>query len=786
MSIVNQNTAFILNPLLTANPTYIIVAKLKSENKSLLLVFFFLVFPPLTLLSQLPVGSVISDTTGFESYGLKIPMHIDTLGLYKRPGSFLQKNKLNASVPLASEVSNLRTPKLRKGLLAINKLANSGTVGLGYEYGLLPFLMQSDPPQDNVRLDGSINLSVKNIPVNGSFYYSSTGAVTGLNNYFHVRFDAERYKQELKEKASLEKLKNLASLEKLEEEKRKLLEDIHLMDQPSLHPDIKFRGIPTPDKEVALPDFPEGNVFSGMSVPSLDSIGLITEVKGWGIDSSALKKEKLLGRLELLEGEISRLEKYRSMNVDSLFEKKDVAQELLPEGMPGFFPYLKKLEIGMCYPSHSYFLASGIPLRGVNVEYQKDQFFIAAAHGKTVNNLYLTNDLIQNNLDKIRNLYNFFDFANVEDGRKITMIKGGYGKPEETHFYGGILYGLGKVSYADDVTSSDKEINCVVELDGKWKLGEEHALSLIYGRSAIQVTHVNFGDDGRVFNELFNPRERTHAALLKYEGKMEGSGTQVGLGFRYVDPFFRSFGLGSMRSDNMRYDLKVKQRITKAIKVGGFVRHEEDNLLNMYAMQTQLFSYGLTGDVRLGRKLLLKADYRPIVQNVLSENDSLAYSNQNQIINLLATYKARVKSNYFYLTGIYSYYQLFNGESNHVYQNINLTSTMVVGEKWKHDWIANRFMTTDDSSVGEAYVLQYDSSIKTNKLSLTGTLKGAFVKGQKEELGYGIRAGLSLSKGLSLEVSGEKLVFGDFYNSINMESMDAFPYYCTSTIRFTW
>lgn len=694
-------------------------------------------------------------------------------------------------IQLPPVTDEIRFPQIRKGLLTLDGLGTSGSVGIGYEYGLLPFLMQADPPQDNIRADGSVNLSVKNIPLNASFYYSSTGTITGLNNYFHFQYDAERYKRELKEKASLEKLKKLGSLEQLEEEKRKLLEEIHVLDQAGLHPDMKPMGLPSfsVNKVVSFPI--DGVSIPEMGLPSIDGLlpdpkELFSDPGDLGVDTTLLKKEKLLGRIQLINAQIDKLQKYRSMNVDSLFEKKDVAQELLPEGMPGFFPYLRKLEIGMCYPSHSYFLASGIPLRGVNVEYQKDQFFIAAAHGKTVNNLYFTNDLIQNNLNKIRNLYNFFDFANVEDGRKITMVKGGYGKPEESHFYGGILYGLGKVSYADDVTSSDKEVNCVVELDGKWKLGKEHALSLVYGRSAIQVTHVNFGDDGKVFNELFNPYERTHAAQLKYEGKMEASGTQVGLGFRYVDPFFRSFGLGSMRSDNMRYDVKVKQRITKAIRLGGFVRHEEDNLLNMYAMQTQLFSYGLTGDVRLGRKLLMKADYRPIVQNVMSENDSLDYSNQNQIFNVLATYKARVKNNYFYLTGIYSYYQLFNGEANHVYQNINLTSTMVVGEKWKHDWIANQFITSDTSSVGEAYVLQYDSSVKTKGLTLTGMLKGAFVQGQEGELGYGLRAGLSLAKGLSIELSGEKLVFGDFYNSLSTQNMEAFPYYCTSTIRFTW
>src|SRR5690606_15695329 len=95
-------------------------------------------------------------------------------------------------------------------------------------------------------------------------------------------------------------------------------------------------------------------------------------------------------------------------------------------------------------------------------------FYIAATHGKTINNIFFTNNLVNNNLNAVRNLYNFFDFNNIEDGRKVTALKLGYGSKEGTHLFVGGLYGVGRVSYFDSLRT-DVERNLVLEMDGRVK-----------------------------------------------------------------------------------------------------------------------------------------------------------------------------------------------------------------------------------------------------------------------------------------------------------------------------
>ena len=53
---------------------------------------------------------------------------------------------------------------------------------------------------------------------------------------------------------------------------------------------------------------------------------------------------------------------------------------------------------------------------------------MAFTYGKTNNTIMTTNNIIQNQLQTARNFYNFFDFNNVKDSRKITALKLGYGK----------------------------------------------------------------------------------------------------------------------------------------------------------------------------------------------------------------------------------------------------------------------------------------------------------------------------------------------------------------------
>ncbi|MFI5136689.1 MAG: hypothetical protein ACHQIM_02600, partial [Sphingobacteriales bacterium] len=54
------------------------------------------------------------------------------------------------------------------------------------------------------------------------------------------------------------------------------------------------------------------------------------------------------------------------------------------------------------------------------------------------------------------------------------------------------------------------------------------------------------------------------------------------------------------------------------------------------------------------------------------------------------------------------------------------------------------------------------------------------------QYGYMVRAHIPLIKHFSIEGSFEKLVIGDFYNSLGLQQVQQFPYYCSGKIIYNW
>ena len=696
--------------------------------------------------------------------------------------------------------------KLKQRLLSI-----SGTVGLGYDYGLLPFISDAAPPQGNFVADGYLNVSIKNIPIGASYYYSSVGTISGLNNYFRFHFDAQKYKQELKEKLLKKKGAKLEQLKDVEGYKQKVLKQLNYLEMIK-QGKIKPKGLDA----ASLPNI--SSLININSIPGLGglpldqqslSIAAQDSLTGLLPDTDDLKdslsqftdevdnyKQEVQGRITTLKNVLAKVEKiqsslnkYKNMDVNDMYNDPEMVK-----GAPGYqsrlskvLAYTQKLEVGLCYPNHSFFTIARTPLRGFNFEYQKGKKFLAFTHGRTINNLLYSTNLVQNNLSTVRNLYNFFDFRNVDASRRITAVKFGYGEKLGTHVYVGLMHGYGKTSYLDS-TSSAKEHNVVAEIDVQWKLDKRQLLSLCYGRSYLQANNVNFDGESQKINGFFDLGERTNAAMLSYELDLPKQRSELTAKLRYVDPFFRSLGLGYLRADNLRYELKYKQRIGRKFKLGGFIRHEQDNLLKLYDYQNQLFSFGLTADAKPTKGMLLRLDLRPIVHNFNADQDSISGSNRNWIANFVTSYRRRIKKHsYFDITGVYGYYQLFNGEDNNTYQNINVTANLQVKEKWTFAASYGQFISSDTAVIPINNLLGIETGVQLNKISLTGSGKMAIANqpGEDVQFGYGVHAKIKVIKRARLELTAERLVIGDFYNSLLITNVEDFPYYFNTTIRIT-
>ncbi|MBL4702998.1 MAG: hypothetical protein JKY54_00630 [Flavobacteriales bacterium] len=59
------------------------------------------------------------------------------------------------------------------------KLLPTGNLSFGYDYGLLPFLGNVNPPQGNFKTQGNTSLELFGLPLNANYYYSSLANVSG-------------------------------------------------------------------------------------------------------------------------------------------------------------------------------------------------------------------------------------------------------------------------------------------------------------------------------------------------------------------------------------------------------------------------------------------------------------------------------------------------------------------------------------------------------------------------------------------------------------------------------
>ncbi len=688
---------------------------------------------------------------------------------------------------------------INENLSAQKAVKLNGAIDIGYEYGLLPFVVDAAPPQGNYYSSGNATATLFGIPIKASYYYSGMESINGLNNYFSLQFDAEAYRNQVKEKIQNEKENALNTLNKLDDAEAKLKSQInHLQMMQSGAVSVPSNQIPSVNNLgnlFSIPGLDLGSVIpdNPYTLPSTDSLNLdslsetnINNELPDQLDSKAVLSERLdqMKKVLALVNKLQNgLNKYKELSADDLYEQYYNSDSLIPRSnAQKLLSKLNQFEIGLCYPRHTNFSINRMPIKGMNVEYDNGRSYLAFTHGRTLNNLFVSGNLIQDNLSTVRNLYNYFDFKNVDAGRRVTQLVYGRGQKEKTHFQLALMHGYGRESYIDS-SSTSIEHNLVAEAEGQWDISKCHSLFIAYGRSYIQTANVAYGESSENISNFFDLGERTNALLTSYSYKSKKTGkTELKLSFRYVDPFFKSLGLGFMRSDNMRYELKLKSRLGRKLKLGGFIRHEEDNLLKLYDYKNRLLSFGFTADYKPVKGAHIRADIRPIIQN--ANSDTLSVSNNNWILNLIGNYFKRVnKESYINITGLYAYYVISNDYAINYYQNASVNAQLDMKNKWTLNLQAAYYNTSDTIVSPASLLVSGGAGVKLKKVSCQGQLKYVFQNDGDSNLGYGFSCRLRISRRVSCELSAEKLVIGDFYNSLLVAGIDDFPYYFNSSLR---
>lgn len=682
-----------------------------------------------------------------------------------------------------------------------NPIITDGNFSVGYEYGLLPFSIYPVPPEKNIKTDGEFGLKLSKLPLRISYYYSTMEVVSGINNHFTVHFDAQKYKQEQEQKLLDEKRKRSKKVDSLSLEKQNLETKL---DYLNLLNDKKIAS-PSVDSSKFNVNIPSDSLANDFSMPhhDMDSLGVEsssfdtesltadslkfppsnTEMNNSKSDSIQEKITALQNDIQTIETTIDQLNQMQGViSSDSLTNTDYSTGFPKPSFQESLFSSIKTLEIGMTHPHYSDFLISRTPVRGINAEFQHKKTYVAFTYGTPINNIFSTSI---EDVNSAQQLFNLVNVRNVDSGRKIAAMKVGYGSKEGSHAFVGFLYGYGKDNYQQSLTSETNEKNLVGELDFRFKLSSKHVFDAVYGRSATQANSVNYGDEETVMSKLLDTRNRTNAALGRYQLKLKKTKAKVTI--RVVDPFYQSYGVQYIRTDNFRYDIKITQKFGKKVSIGTFLRKEHDNLLGIHQNQNVILSYGVNATYRPNRHWTLKSDYRPILQQSTAVlTDTTIANNNNYIINSVVIYTNRINDFTIMATGVYSYYYLTNNETENIFTNLNLNLSIQHKGNIRNDIIFNQFNTNDISVVSSSSIIENDLSFMLKRITITGIGKASFSRAKKADIGYGLKTGIRIKKRFTLEFEAEKLVIGDFYSNMLQQNTINFPYYYSSSLRFNF
>ncbi len=666
-----------------------------------------------------------------------------------------------------------------------------GSLSNQFDYGAIPYYMASSSlPAGLFKSNGDFKIKLGKIPLKADYFYANPKSISGLTNYYTIGFDVEEF-QKMRNSGYLEKSRKMRDkVDSLEYEKQKLNQKLSLiqmlksnqekyrMDKNSLpqYPNV------SQIQPNAISDFPTDSLkflkIDTLNIPLNDSLRkqLIPEDSlrspYAGIDTSAAQ----IRNLQKQVGEIERLSTLYKKQINIVeFPESDVSPgSAFPQtGFSKLLEGFKKLEVGMCYPNYSTFMINQMAIKGVNTKYSTKNLFVNASYGKSVIN-YSVQSTANPLLNQIQGLSTFFDWNKNPDEKNIGSAKIGFGKENGTYLGIGGLFGKGTTSpYSTEIKK-----NYVFELDGRWIYKFVNFEGAVAKSYIVENTKINSESESFATKQ---PTNWSKSYQCKLFGVLPKVNTKFSFLYRVVEPYFKSFGVGFMRSDVLRWESKLEQPLGKLVKVGFNYRRDEDNLKKLHSYKTVLENFTYSFKLKLfKRKMDIVLNYTEIVQNTKDILLDQHFGIKSNIKTAVITYTYKRKKLISTNTLMANVYTLKNEHQQNQLQNYSLNSF----NQYKK-WQLNSLNAYNQSNIKDS--LNYTNAINnmleigyqiSDKMKMIAGGKHAFQTTIKtSQFGYSASLSYVLHKLSSIELKIEKLVIGDFVNTLNYSSIQQFPYY---------
>jgi len=338
------------------------------------------------------------------------------------------------------------------------------------------------------------------------------------------------------------------------------------------------------------------------------------------------EKERIVDELGK---DITRLSEKEKIKIENKAKEK-VNSRLNP--LLKFISYFRTFGVGTSYPDYTPLTVSGIPLTGVNVEFNPGLFYIAIGGFKN-----------QKPIDNTAFRRDFFS------GRI------GIGQKDRSHFYLTALYAKDDVNSIkiDSLnTTLTPKANYLFGIEGKLNLFRQK-LTLegeIAGAMLTRDTRDADLENKSIPDWVKNLVHPKISSSVDYSYSVRGifndikSGTKITAGVKMIGPGYTSLGVPNLAKDKLEVKSKIEKKfINNQISLSSELTWFRDNLIKWKKYTTQVTRLGFSASIRLKGIPTINLMFAPLFM----KNDAVLTAdkldNKSYTGSLITGYSYRLK-----------------------------------------------------------------------------------------------------------------------------------------------
>lgn len=678
-------------------------------------------------------------------------------------------------------LQRVRLQQMQDSILnELKKPQIDGSLYLGHDYGLLPYIIDSTrtEPISMYSTRGDLTVLAAKIPLRVQYAYASIKLPYGLNNYFRVSIDFNKLQQLRTERENqirskflkeqqlntnkldslqgklgyAETMKNYAKAQ-MEKEKRKL----NQLNWQQQH----------------LPD-------SIQTATTQDSLMLEKQ----HCQEKIAYYEAVYDTVNVIYEQVSDLYQLYQQQTDEIQSKKSkllTATKILgdPDGIlknTKFMSGFHKVNLGLSYPKTSGLSTSTIGIKGFDVEHEFGNWYTSLSAGLTVNNLTPTNNQLQNGLTNQQNSFNFFDFQFLKENQLLTAIKTGIGNPQSQHFLVGFRH-LSQPEWFQKNQELEVSPSYGLELDVrlKPKKMKDFNLDLVYGKTNITPS------DSTNHSGLL--AARTNCGLIKAEQRFVKFKSDISASWRWIDPLADTRNIGVLQADNARMEWQSKHQLLKRLQIAFLYRNDRNNLDKKKDSTLTINLTGAQLQTAISKYCTVAGSLSYVQLYLKSISGERGSSKVNYLFNLMVNSNYQIRKSVGMLSLMYSDNYITAGTSVLFFRNYGVQHHLIYKQlTWISSW--NYFVNNQSQQEISTQVYATQLDYKLKKVSLKASLRYATPSQKETSIGYRLELMWVVNRLITWSSAIDKPVAGDYYNSFLLARYDKFPVTIQSKLIF--